>query len=456
MEEKELDIIGYSNEIKSPARPKRRISMIVLVAASTLLFSVLGVQGYESTYADYALDVAKEPFLKNVFVAAHDEVYPWGRVIQAPVETAQAAEETTEQLQGLVDVLSAEDATVPVVSGEMTHTAAAGREDTAADAQAQQAIAEAQKAAAENAARLAAHEASLASTPETAAPVTSIPLTVCDPVMPATDYGVVDTRFMAPIDTVFSYATEGDFAPTGEFYPLGEAEDIYFADALFIGDSRTDGLYDYGGLKGKASFAAKDAMSVYKLFDAQLPFHAMTGEEAPLTLSDLLQNIPFKKIYISVGINELGMPETMRFLNTYRATIEQIRAWQPQAIIYIQGIMHVTKERSEKDKIFNNTLIVQRNAAIASLANGRDIFYIDPNPAVCDEEGNLRAELSTDQVHLKAVAYDLWTEYIRTHVALGASEARLARIERGEIPAFQTAAERAAKNAAAEEVLLQE
>lgn len=444
MEERELDIIGYSNEIRKPGKAKKRVSMIVLVAASTLLFSVLGVQGYEKTYADYELDVAREPFLKNVFVAAHDDIYPWGTVTQAPVEVAQTTGETTEQLQGLMEAMTSEDAAVPVVSGEMSHTAT----ENAAAAEAR--ALEAQKAAAENAARLAAHEASLAGAQEKKEPVTSIPVTVCDPVAPAADYGVVDARFMAPIDTVFAYATEGDYAPTGEFYPLGPAEDTYFADALFIGDSRTDGLYDYGGLKGKASFAAKDAMSVYKLFEAQLPFHAMTGEEAPLTLSDLLQNIPFKKIYISVGINELGMPETMRFLNTYRATIDQIRAWQPQAIIYIQGIMHVTKERSQKDKVFNNTLIVQRNAAIASLANGRDIFYIDPNPAVCDEEGNLRAELSTDQVHLKAVAYDLWTEYIKTHVAVGASEARLNRIERGEIPAFQTAAERDAQGASEE------
>ena len=438
MKDRELDIIGYSDEIKRIEAPKKRVSMIVLVAASTLLFSVLGVQGYERTYADYTLDVVQEPFLKNVFVAAHDNVYPWGTVTPE-VQTAEVTEEATEQLQELMEAMGTEDTSVPVVSGEMMHTAAENKQEVpeAEDTVKQQ--------EAVNAARLAAYKESLAKEAENTEPVTSIPTTVCDPVMPAADYGVVDVRYMAPLDTVFSYDTEGDFAPDGEFYPLGPADDIYFADALFIGDSRTDGLYDYGGFKGKASFAAKDAMSVYKLFDAQLPFHAMTGEEAPLTLSALLQNIPFKKIYLSVGINELGMPETMRFLNTYRAMITQIREWQPQAIIYIQGIMHVTKERSQKDKIFNNTLIVQRNAAIASLANGRDIFYLDVNPAVCDEEGNLLEELSTDQIHLKATAYTLWMDYIKNHVAVGASEARLSRVERGEIPAFQTAAERSAE-----------
>ncbi len=83
---------------------------------------------------------------------------------------------------------------------------------------------------------------------------------------------------------------------------------------------------------------------------------------------------------------------------------------QPEAIIYIQGSMHVSEAVAKKDKVTNNTIIVQRNKAIATLANGYNIFYIDMNTAVCDKNGNLIADYSGDGVHLKASKYELWHE----------------------------------------------
>ena len=92
----------------------------------------------------------------------------------------------------------------------------------------------------------------------------------------------------------------------------------------------------------------------------------------------------------------------------YRELLELIREYQPDALIFIQGIMHVSYEKSSSDSCRNNTVIYQRNCAISTLANGRDIFYIDMNPYVCDESGDLYDDLSGDGIHLKAFAYENW------------------------------------------------
>ena len=53
--------------------------------------------------------------------------------------------------------------------------------------------------------------------------------------------------------------------------------------------------------------------------------------------------------------------------------------------------------------------------AVSTLANGHDIFYIDMNPAFCDEEGNVFSNLTGDGIHLKASAYATWHEFLLTH-----------------------------------------
>lgn len=250
---------------------------------------------------------------------------------------------------------------------------------------------------------------------EEAEPVVyTIPDGVNNPVAPATDYGNTNTAYQAPAGTVFETATSGVFAPDGTFYYLQSVpDDSYFSDALFIGDSRTDGFRDYSSLKDVASFWAKESLSVYNVLDKSLPLYTHGTWEDSQTLQQVLETHPYGKIYVSMGINEIGMPTTVKYVEKYKALLEMIREAEPDAILYIQGNMHVSKAFSSSDPVTNNVNLVERNAAIATLANGRDIFYLDMNPAVCDENGDLREELTGDGVHLKASAYEKWADFLR-------------------------------------------
>lgn len=241
-----------------------------------------------------------------------------------------------------------------------------------------------------------------------------IPDGVNSPVAPATDYGNTNTAYQAPAGTVFETASSGIFAPDGTYYYLQSVpDDSYFSDALFIGDSRTDGFRDYSSLKDIASFWAKESLSVYNVLDKSLPLYTHGAWEDSQTLQEVLDNHSYGKIYVSMGINEIGMPTTVNYVEKYKTLLEMIRQAEPDAILYIEGNMHVSKAFSSSDPVTNNVNLVERNAAIATLANGRDIFYLDMNPAVCDENGDLREELTGDGVHLKASAYELWADFLR-------------------------------------------
>lgn len=193
----------------------------------------------------------------------------------------------------------------------------------------------------------------------------------------------------------------------------------YFDDAVFIGDSRMVGLGEYSGFNN-SSFYATVGMTVYDLFNKA--FVSTGGHTRPITLERALQRKQFGKIYIMVGINEMGTGSLKNFTDAYQAAVQRIEKLQPKAIIFIQGILYVTGSRSNSDHVFNNQNIRARNKCLSELADGKRSFYIDVNEVTSDSNGNLNSDYSGDSCHLKAQYYSLWTDFLMKHgVSAGAS-----------------------------------
>ncbi len=184
----------------------------------------------------------------------------------------------------------------------------------------------------------------------------------------------------------------------------------YFNDALFIGDSRTVGLSEYSELTN-STYYADVGLTIYDIFDKKI----VNLSDEKVTILEALGENKFKKIYIMLGINELGRGTTKTFVAEYQKVIAKIQELQPEALIFVEGIMKVSKEKSDKDPIFNNTNIKEKNDSIASLADYKSIFYINVNEAITDESGNLPSKYTHDYVHLKAAYYDIWTEFLLKH-----------------------------------------
>ena len=245
----------------------------------------------------------------------------------------------------------------------------------------------------------------------------ALPEGVNSAVLEATDYGNCDPIRLTPEDVSFAPLNSTVFRENGDFYRQIPAESVeYFNNALFIGDSRTYGLVEHGSLDENATFFARESMSIYDLDEMTMEPIVPGGFLPEQTLENLLSQNSYGKVYICVGVNELGTGNTVTFYNAYVSLIEKIRHYQPEAIIYVQGIMHVSEKKGSKDVTYNNTNIIDKNKAIATLANGHDIFYLDMNETVCDGNGNLRSDLTNDGVHLEAQYYVIWEDYIKAHV----------------------------------------
>mgnify|MGYP000886064269 CR=1 FL=1 len=186
----------------------------------------------------------------------------------------------------------------------------------------------------------------------------------------------------------------------------------YFDDALFIGDSRTVGLMQYcKELDGHATFYCQQALTIFNLLTREV----VKTDHGKISIDQALQEKQFGKIYLMIGINEMGTGNDDYFIKHYQAAIERIHALQPNAIIYLEAIMHVTGRKNASDPIFNNTRINRRNERIKALADNVTYFYIDMNEAIDDANGNLRKDLSYDDAHLLGSSFGYWYDFLKTH-----------------------------------------
>lgn len=188
-----------------------------------------------------------------------------------------------------------------------------------------------------------------------------------------------------------------------------QADTSWFADALFIGDSRTVGLHQYGDLGG-AEVIADAGMNVYKIFEKE--FVLSNGEKKHL--EELLSERQFGKIYVMLGINELGY-DFDRTVERYAQLIQKIQEMQPDALLFLEANLHITAKKSADSPIFNNENINRFNEAVRSMADGHRSFYLDVNELFDDEDGALSAEYTVDHAHVLGKYYATWVEWILKH-----------------------------------------
>lgn len=191
-------------------------------------------------------------------------------------------------------------------------------------------------------------------------------------------------------------------------------ENQYFDDAVFIGDSRTRSLQLYADL-GNATFLADTGLTIYTVLDKKITPSTMTTKT---TVRDYLSRHRFKKIYLMLGVNELGTGTAASFAETYRKTLETIRELQPDAIIYVQAIIHISKAKHGEGTYINNNTIIERNEALRALADNVHIFWLDANPVLCSDNGFLIDSYTFDGVHLQAKYVSVWTDWLKQHAVI--------------------------------------
>lgn len=228
---------------------------------------------------------------------------------------------------------------------------------------------------------------------------------------PASSAPPPTTTAAATTTTTTTTTTTASSAPvSGGTVGADAIDKAFFDDAAFIGDSRTQGLMMYTGLDN-ATFYATQGLMVDTYFTKEF----VKQGDKKVTIPEALKSQQFGKIYVSLGINELGWAYSSVFIKKYGEVVDNLKSLQPGATIYVEAILPVTKKKSDGDKIYNNPKIDEYNALIEQMAREKGVRFLNSNEALGTDDGALPAEAATDGVHLTASYCKKWLAYIQAH-----------------------------------------
>lgn len=199
-------------------------------------------------------------------------------------------------------------------------------------------------------------------------------------------------------------------------YPYQKVDDSYFADAAFIGDSRMLGIHDYSGWEKESDFYCDSGFSLYEWSKDGLVMDQRSSKK--VNLSEAMQQKKYGKIYVMIGMNDLGYGTTQKYSEHLQALLTMLRKQQPDAILYLMANLHIAQAKNDSKGVYNNINTNDKNAAMAAFADGQNIFYLDENTVFTDEQGYLVSTLTFDGFHLYASGYQVWAEYIREHAVV--------------------------------------
>lgn len=182
--------------------------------------------------------------------------------------------------------------------------------------------------------------------------------------------------------------------------------DTYFKDAAFLGNSLISGL-DIYNIEPDADYYWSIGMSVYGALHTPM-------KDSEYTAVETLCDKTFGKVFLMFGTNELGWTNSDSFISYYSDIIDEIHTSMPNAKIYIQSILPVTKSVSIKNENgINNKRIEEYNNLLKKLAVGKNVNYLDIASIYKDKDGNMKDEFSGgDGIHISPNAYYKWIDYI--------------------------------------------
>lgn len=122
-----------------------------------------------------------------------------------------------------------------------------------------------------------------------------------------------------------------------------------------------------------------------------------------------------------IGVNDLkrGVP-TAVIAKNYQRIAARIHQQSPKTKLYLNSIMPINPNKLiESFKAVTNADIATLNVALRAMAGeNKWIHFVDLHEVVADKDGNLRAEITPDGIHLEVAAYVELVDYLKKVKAL--------------------------------------
>ncbi|MDO5291493.1 MAG: GDSL-type esterase/lipase family protein [bacterium] len=189
--------------------------------------------------------------------------------------------------------------------------------------------------------------------------------------------------------------------------PTADELEAFFKDTAFIGNSLPAGLQLAGGPKS-AHYLAATSLNVNDVFTRKF----VKTSSGTKTALEALKDIKCSKIYVMFGINEVGWPYPKIYEEHYIKVIKKIQENKPDATIYIQSLLPVSKAVADSDKEYGQSNMKKFNEVMKDAAKKTNCIYVNVWDSVADSDGYLPAEAAVDGMHMKREYNKRWVSYL--------------------------------------------
>ncbi len=149
-----------------------------------------------------------------------------------------------------------------------------------------------------------------------------------------------------------------------------------------------------------------------------------TEDMLPL-LDVLVTDLQPRRLFINIGTNDLSDPAVTvdALMLRYEEILRRIAEAVPGVDIILMAYYPINYEAAAEHmkanlRIRTNERIREANRAVEALAFRRGCRYMDFNAPLTDDQGRLRAEFTTEGMHIKPEGYRaIWSEVAKTILA---------------------------------------
>jgi hypothetical protein len=195
------------------------------------------------------------------------------------------------------------------------------------------------------------------------------------------------------------------------------AKDGYLNRCVFLGDSRTVAMVNYGLFNDDAALAQ---IGISHPIFATNKFINNAGKE--YTLKSYLASHQAPVIYILLGVNGINDPSETHYKNTFITLIDSVIKMAPNSNVVLVSIGPVDDKGIYKDTV-QNALIDKYNDFLLKTAEEKHIFYLNIAEILKGSDGQVKSEYNGgDGLHYSRVGSEAIFKYIVEHPVPGISD----------------------------------
>ncbi len=191
-----------------------------------------------------------------------------------------------------------------------------------------------------------------------------------------------------------------------EVIEVDSYDESFFVNDLFIGDSISTGLLNYGYLSSSQVFAQIGLN----------PESAHTTEYDGYTAVTKAEELQPKRIYIMLGSNGLAYMGNTYMVQQMQTLVEQLRDVCPESYIYVISIPPVTKAH-EAEGQETMAMVNGYNMLLKDMADEIGVIYLDLCSELQDSTGYFSATYAeADGLHFLGAAYKKMLSFVQKSI----------------------------------------